>query len=225
MGSKALNVAPEHENPRVLLVEPARYDSQLHVEKLLKKMLLESDLAISPRAAMSVMQFRQALSAPFAVTFFGIVLVDSEIAPDEARAIAALARRAAGAAQRGGVSLVVSMLPSGAVAPRETEEGVLRRASAEQLAQGACDVAVVRPLKSATVDRLLQLYETRLAEVHSQAAQDNVTHYGFKKGDVVREINRAWAEAGQGRFLEEGFKLGMQLTASNTVFRGVRLQY
>mmetsp|Transcript_15770 Transcript_15770/g.50259 ORF Transcript_15770/g.50259 Transcript_15770/m.50259 type:complete len:705 (+) Transcript_15770:247-2361(+) len=226
MGAKPLNLVRENEPPRALLVEPTRYQSQLQMEKLLKKLRYESDLAISARDALGLIKFRAGITSPNAITFYGLILIDSELSASEARSIVAAAEKAAEAAD-GGCCLVVSLLPMGSAAKGRVVDGLVCQPSLNELIEGVCHVAATRPLKSTTMDKLHQLFvEKQCASCGKDAAEprENSTHYGFKKADIVRAINQAYASASQDRSLPANYKLGMRLAANRAVFRGVRLE-
>lgn len=226
MGSRSVNIVKERSPPRVLIVEPSDFKAQLQMEKLLKRRQIESELAISCKDAIAHLKYRASIKSANAITFYGLVFIDAEIETSQARTIADLARRTAASTPRGAV-LFVSLLPAGSVPRQNMDDGILIEASSDDLIGGVCDLATTKPLKSTTLDTLLDKFDQHLRTTRGGDAaepEENTTHYGFKKADVARMLRVAYQDAQQGNYLPPAFKLGMQLAANRAVFRGVKLE-
>jgi len=222
MGARPCNLVREKLDTRVLIVEPTNFKSQIQIERQLKKLYFKYDLAISTKDALSCMQFRNGIDAANATTYYGIIFIDSSMDVHQARSIATLARKNATSALNGAV-LVVSLLRMG----ERMHAGVVKNPTNEQLIDsGICDIAISRPLKSVSMEAISVAYLKHLASTKGEFAADqveNVTHYGFKQSDILREMRNAKEASDKGLYLQQGFKLGMKLSISNAKYKAVNL--
>ena len=196
----------------------------MRAERLLRKLKIQSELALSPKDARNHISFRAGIASANATTYYGIVFLDATISPSEAASLVDSAKQIAEQHPRG-CTLAVSLLASGSVPYADLEEGVVKEPSAEQLLGAVTDVAITRPLKSTTLDRLLNLWRTLQRKKCGRRSRprENITHFGQKKEDIQEELEKALVDAKSGARLGKGFKLGYKLTANEAKFRGVQL--
>ena len=196
----------------------------MRAERLLRKREIQSELALNTRDAQAHIRFRAGISSAKATTYYGLVFLDGTISSSEASGIVDAAKRIAEQHPHG-CTLAVSLLSSGSVAYCDLEEGVVKNPTSDQLLGSVTDIAITRPLKSTTLDKLLKTWKSlqRKKCGNRSRPRENITHFGQKKEDIQEELEQALVEARKGARLAKGFKLGYKLTANEAKFRGVQL--
>ena len=230
MGSRAIRLQRDLTLPRVLLVEP-EFHAQLGIEKRLKRQEYQWELALNAAQAIERAKERAAIKTSRAVTYYGLIMINAtdraKVPENDAQTVVNCVRKAA-AASATGVTLVCALLPMGAVRLSATNCGVLKHPTRAQLINGVADVAIMKPLKESMLEVLLHMWQAKQIKdrgAESAELQDNVSHYGFKRADLLRHMHGALEEGRKGHALPDDFQLGCQLSVNDAVFRGVRLEH